>query len=328
MRCIVKKISAVFLATAVFQLSGCGQEIEFEQKYDIFNTTESYGIGTFTQEQDLSSFFGEELCVGGTVNSSDEAVTEDISEACGLFGLQNREILYSRNIYEKLYPASTTKIMTAYVALKYGDLSQTATVSETALDLEEGSSVCNLSVGDTLTLEQLLYGLMLKSGNDAANVIAEMISGNTESFAALMNQEALALGATNSHFVNPHGLHNEDHYTTVYDLYLIFRSAVADERFLQIIGTDTYQAQYQNSQGEDVVREWTNSNRYLTGEEEAPEGITVIGGKTGTTDEAGNCLVLYSNDSQQNSYVSIVLKGDGRENLYLQMTELLKKILN
>jgi D-alanyl-D-alanine carboxypeptidase (penicillin-binding protein 5/6) len=163
----------------------------------------------------------------------------------------------------------------------------------------------------------------MRSGNDAANTIAEMISGSTEAFAQLMNEEAQALGATNSHFVNPHGLSDEEHYTTLYDLYLIFQAAVSDDTFCTIINTGSHTATYQNSAGETVTAEWSTTNRYLKGEQEAPEGVTVVGGKTGTTDAAGYCLVLYSKDDSGTPYISIVLKGDSRDDLYVQMNELL-----
>ena len=324
---IVRKAGIVLLLVFLAMPAGCGNKIEPEQKYDTFKTTEEYGIGILRTSENLS-FYAKNLCVGGNEDVLNDHVTESISEAAGLFDMQGHTVVYAKNIHERLYPASTTKILTAYVALKYGDLTATATVSADALQLEEGSSVCALSAGDQLTLEQLLYGLMLRSGNDAANVIAETISGSTEAFTKLMNQEALALGATNSSFVNAHGLHSEQHYTTVYDLYLIFQAALQNETFRQIIGTKSYEADYFNRHGAAVSKVWKSTNRYLTGEENAPEGITIIGGKTGTTFDAGNCLVLCSESSDGKPYISIVLKSDGKDNLYFQMSELLKIISN
>lgn len=324
MKCIVKKFGILFLTVACITVTGCGDAVMLQQKYDTFGTTEKYGIGVTEQTEEIS-LFADQICVGGNENILDEeAVNGELSEAAGLFELQNYSIHYAKNIHEALYPASTTKILTAYVALKHGDLQASATVSEEALQLEEGSTTCGLSVGDQITLEQLLYGLMLCSGNDAANVIAEMISGSTGEFAKLMNQEALALGATNSHFVNPHGLHDEQHYTTVYDLYLIFQAALENELFRQIISTSSYHAEFLNRQNEPVEKDWGTTNRYLKGEQEVPEGVNVIGGKTGTTNDAGCCLVLYSENTAGVSFISIVLKAESRDNLYYQMTELLK----
>lgn len=327
MKCIVKKCGACLLSLCLLLcLAGCGEEVPFDQKYDIYQTSEHYGI--YAQQDDTQgqsgSFFAEGLAVGGNADILDDSVTEGLSQAAGLFRLDEPQVVYAKNIHGKVYPASTTKIMTACLALKYGDLSATATVSEDALVLEEGSTTCGLSVGDQITLEELLYGLMLCSGNDAANVIAELISGSQEAFAELMNQEAQSIGATNTHFVNPHGLHDENHYTTTYDLYLIFRHALEDERFYGLITTKEHTGSFVNQQGEPITKDWTTSNQYLKGDVPLPEGVTAVGGKTGTTFDAGSCLVLYSEGSGGASYISIVMKADGRENLYAQMTELLE----
>lgn len=328
MNCIVKKLGILLLTAAIAVGSmGCGEEIVLEQKYDAIKTTEKYGMSR-TEAAEQTVFFADKLCVGGNEDILDEAVTPELSKAAGLFDLQDHDIVYAQSIHERLYPASTTKILTAYLALKYGNLQDVATVSEQAVVLEAGSTTCGLSAGDQITLEQLLYGLIMCSGNDAANVIAEMISGSVEEFANLMNREAQALGATNSHFMNPHGLHDEQHYTTVYDMYLIFSAAIQDETFRQIINTTAHTAQFTNSQGETVEKQWDTTNRYLKGESEVPDGVTVVGGKTGTTNDAGYCLVLYSENENGVPYISIVMKAESRDDLYYKMTELLKKISN
>lgn len=224
-----------------------------------------------------------------------------------------------------MYPASTTKILTAYVALKYGDLNGIYTVSENAADQASDSSVCNLKAGEQLSLQQLLYGLLLRSGNDAAIVIAEGISGDVSSFAELMNKEAKMLGATDSHFVNANGLQDENHYTTVYDLYLIFQAAIQNPTFVDIIHTTEYTVDYLDPNGMSIQQVWTSTNKYLMGTEAAPDGITVIGGKTGTTNDAGYCLVLLSNNAAGDQIISIVMKADCRNNLYYYMNELLRQ---
>ena len=174
-------------------------------------------------------------------------------------------------------------------------------------------------------MEELLYGLLLESGNDAAVAIAEHISGNSNSFASLMNEEAAALGATHSHFTNPHGLHEEEHYTCVYDLYLLLNAAMQYEQFETISHTAKHTASYRNASGAAVTGEWETTDKFLTGEASAPDGVTVLGGKTGTTNAAGYCLALYSRNAAQKPQISIVLKADSSENLYALMTELLKQ---
>lgn len=328
MKCIDRKKRAIFavLVLSLVILSGCGQEVTIENAYDVYESSNAYGLNSAATDEESHSFFAKDLCVTGSDNQLSEGVSDALSEAAGLFNLKEGDLKFGKNIFQRVYPASTTKILTAYVALKHGDLSATATVTEEELQLEQGSTICELSVGDTVSLEQLLYGLMLCSGNDATNVIADMISGSTEAFAELMNQEALALGATNSHFVNPHGLHNENHYTTVYDMYLIFQEAIQNEQFVSIINSESHTGTFTSSDGQAITKNWRNSNKFINGEAKAPEGIQVVGGKTGTTGDAGYCLVLYSKNAQEDPWISIVYKSNSRDNLYKEMTELLEEI--
>ena len=151
---------------------------------------------------------GTDLCVANE-DITDDSVDMSLAESAGLFDITNHETVYAKNVHEKRFPASTTKILTAYVVLKYGNPEDIVTVSAENVALESDSSHCGLKEGDQISVKDLLYGLMLKSANDAANALADHISGSTESFAELMNEEAALLGATNSNFVNAHGLHDD-----------------------------------------------------------------------------------------------------------------------
>lgn len=238
------------------------------------------------------------------------------------------EIVESYHCFDKLYPASITKVMTALVAIKYGNLEDQVKVTDEAVITESGATLCGIKPGDTLTLEQLLYGLMLPSGNDAGAAIAVHMDGSIEAFADRMNEEAKRLGAVDSHFVNPHGLHDEDHYTTAYDLYLIFNEAFKYPQFREIIEAKAYTADYINGAGESVSRTWKCSNQFITGERDTPEGVTVLGGKTGTTKAAGYCLIIASKDNaSEGNFISVVLKSDSRAHLYDNMTNIISKIV-
>ena len=141
------------------------------------------------------------------------------AKAALLIDLNTNRVVYEQDADERVYPASLTKIMTCLIALENGNLSDVVTVSESALaDLDEDSSVAGLVVGEQMTLENLLYCMMVVSGNDACNVIAEHVAGSVTDFVRMMNQRAYELGCTNTHFNNPHGLHDESHYTTARDL--------------------------------------------------------------------------------------------------------------
>jgi D-alanyl-D-alanine carboxypeptidase (penicillin-binding protein 5/6) len=301
-------------------MTGCGfgSDSTVENPYSLYQD-ESTPSGTF---------FAKDLCVTDEIDFGTDQVDSGNAEGAGVFNLSTKEVVYSQNLFEKLYPASTTKILTAYIIIKNCDLSDKVTVGKEALEGLSNTSKCGLAAGDELTVEQLLYGLMLVSGNDAANVLAEYYAGSIDAFVEQMNQEALALGATGSHFANANGLPDDDHYTTVYDMYLIFQAALKQQTFVDLIHTDSYDASYTNAGGKAVDVTWKNTNYYLSGDAEAPKGITVVGGKTGTTTAAGYCLVLYSTNSKGEDIVSIVFKAGNRTNLYGLMNQILSTFAN
>ncbi|MEE1498219.1 MAG: serine hydrolase, partial [Clostridium sp.] len=219
-------------------------------------------------------------------------------------------------------------VMTALIAIEEGELSDTVQVTKDAVITESGASLCGIKPGDTLTMEQLLYGLLIPSGNDAANAIAVHMSGSVEAFAERMNEKARQLGATQTHFKNPSGLSDPEHYTTAYDLYLIFNEAMKLPKFREIIGADAYTASYTDAQGNAVSKTWKVGNWYQNGETETPEGLTVLGGKTGTTQAAGYCLIMAEQDEAGKEYISIVLKAENRQGLYKNMTNIITKIVD
>ncbi|MGC4019614.1 MAG: D-alanyl-D-alanine carboxypeptidase [Muricomes sp.] len=267
--------------------------------------------------------FAKDLCVTDTDVLLDEYGADAGVHAAGLFDLKNEKVLYADRIHERLFPASTTKIMTAYIALKYGNMEDVVTVSPEATNFSYDEQVSGLMTSDTITLYDLLCGLMLQSGNDCGVAIAEHLAGSVEGFVNIMNEEANALGATNTHFVNPHGLHDDYHYTTAYDLYLMFNACAKDQRFMDIISMSHYTGTITSADGTVRTQEWYPTNYYSKGVVNSPAGITVLGGKTGTTDEAGACVVLYDQDSQNNPYISIVMGASDKSVLYGDMSALL-----
>ncbi|MFC2471548.1 MAG: D-alanyl-D-alanine carboxypeptidase family protein, partial [Lachnoanaerobaculum gingivalis] len=162
----------------------------------------------------------------------DNVDVDDISSESVILAGGDGSLLASKDATKQMYPASTTKVMTALLALKYGNLSDEVTVTDDSVITEAGASLAGIKPGDKLTLDQLLYGLMLPSGNDAANAIAVHIGGSVDNFVKMMNDEAKRIGAVDTNFVNPSGLSDSNHYTTAYDLYLIFNEAMKDGRFM------------------------------------------------------------------------------------------------
>lgn len=328
MRCINKKNRAValVLSTCLMAslLSGCGKEAELENAFAPDDVR--YGIRTDASSE--FSYFAENLCVADGDVEEIEADTSESSAAL-FFCLDTKEVLYAKNIYERLYPASTTKLMTALIALKYGDLDARTTVSQEAVTFREsGVSTAKLKAGDVLTLRQLLYALLLPSANDAANVIAEQVGGSQEQFAAMMNEEAAKLGATDTHFVNANGLHNEEHYTTAYDLYLIFQNVMQYDEFMEILQTEKYETSYLASDGSAVDAAWSNSNQFTSGAVTVPDGVQAVGGKTGTTSAARSCLVQLFEDGEGQQYVAIILGCKERAILYQEMQGFLSNLNN
>lgn len=319
-----RPIAVLLCAAMVFSVSGCKKEETVPDAYQL-NSSVFGLLREEGSESGQSRLMTADLCVANE-NVDNPEVDMTLAESAGLFDITNLETLYAKNVHEKLYPASTTKILTAYVTLKYADPEDVVTVSEENVALEKDSSHCGLKAGDQLTVRDLLYGLLLKSANDAANALADHVSGSTEAFAELMNEEAALLGATNSHFVNAHGLHDDEHYTTVYDLYLIFHKALENELFREIAGSTAYTAQYLDGQGKPVSVEWKNTMQYFTRNKIPPEGVTVLAGKTGTTTKALSCLVLLSENQAGEEFISIILKSQDRGVLYDEMNDLLEEI--
>ncbi|MCQ2513010.1 MAG: D-alanyl-D-alanine carboxypeptidase [Lachnospiraceae bacterium] len=204
--------------------------------------------------------------------------------------IDNDLIFLEKDADTKRYPASTTKILTCLLALENCSLDETVVFSERALDLEEAATTIKSEVGEEMSLKDCLYGLMLASGNDCAMAIAEHVGGSIEGFADMMNAKAAELGCTNSHFVNPSGLFDENHYTTARDMSLIAKAAYKNSTFIDLISTFTYSMGPTNKHDK---RKFSNWNLCIDPDSDAftPD---VIGGKTGYLDEAGRCLVTFA----------------------------------
>lgn len=358
MRCIDRTDQirrAAILFFLLLMLSGCGKKEAVVSTYEKENYNKSLyrdelyasdlcvvsgniGFGEILEESGGNLSAAGEPESGGNLSAVGEPASEhEFSEgipdpaglyAAALFDMNNAETDFAYQVHDRLYPASITKIMTALVAIKYGELSEITTVSQAADagNFAADEQTCGIHAGDQLTLEELLYGLLLYSGNDNAVAIAEQVGGSMENFVQMMNSEAQELMATNTHFVNSNGLHNEDHYTTAYDLYLIFNECLKHEEFIQIIQADCYTAQITGADGTVRQEIWEPTNFYATGETRLPENVEIIGGKTGTTQAAGNCLILYEKNSAGNPYISIVMGADTKTELYQYMTGIVENI--
>ena len=233
---------------------------------------------------------------------------EIASETGVVMDLSTGEILYNKDMDKQMYPASITKVMTALLALEHASLDEQVTFTELGVrDVYSGSSNAGMQVGETLTMEQCLYVMMLKSANEVATQIGEYIAGSESGFAEMMNQRAQELGCTNTHFSNASGLHAADHYTSAHDMALIGQAAFQYDEFRKIIATKTYELPPTNMNPN--TRTFQNHHVMILdgGEYTYPY---CLGGKTGNTDEAHNTLITFAQkDGLQ--LVAVVMKSDG-----------------
>ena len=320
MRC-TNKLLLVFSAVVLcfVSLTGCAG-ISYSAKYSVQSSSDNIDSYVYPT-------FASDLCVADSdIISSDLALGDQVS--AGLFDLSKKETLFALNVNEQVQPASLTKVMTAYIALKYGSLDQVLVAGSDVYVEESGAQKINLKEGDRMTLDQALRILLIYSANDVANLIASNIGGSIPDFANLMNEEAKKIGASNSHFVNPHGLTAEDHYVTAYDMYLIFNAAMQYETFSEIINMNEYTTSYLDSKGNSKEVSFSSTNAYLRGDIAQPSGVTVIGGKTGTTQAAGHCLILLARDTSGNPYISVIMRDTDSGKLYEDMSTLLNEIVN
>lgn len=226
-------------------------------------------------------------------------------------------ILYEKNIYERHYPASTTKVLTTLVALENSELSETVTVSYEADNyVSKTSSRMGLSEGEQLSMEEALYGIMLESANEATYAVGEHIGGSVGRFVKMMNAKAKALGCVNSNFVNTHGLHDSEHYTCAYDLAIISRAAMANPTFAKITATSTYSMPATNKA---EARLLTNHHWFIN---KTMKYDYCIGGKTGATTQAKNCLTTYAKKNGM-TLICVVMYADGWPTVYNETKTLL-----
>ena len=315
---------AVGLSLMVSVLGGCG-DLKYGMNYSSAAEVSSFNV-TVSQGSGQAKPFAADLCVVFGDMTDDEAVDMSHADAAVLFDVNEKQVRYSKNAHTKMYPASLTKVMTALVALQNASPDQVLVATDAVRITESGAQLCGLKSGDSMTLAQALHILLLYSANDVANLIAENVGGSVDGFVEMMNKEAKRLGATNTHFANPHGLTDEEHYTTPYDLYLIFNEAIKYKAFTEIIQMTSYQTTYFDARGREKKVDYTTTNRFLKGDFQAPENVNIIGGKTGTTNAAGHCLILLSRDTGGNPYISVILRAENNDYLYQQMTDLLDEI--
>ena len=260
--------------------------------------------------EDNAAAYGVDQLKGAPDITAESAVVMDAASGA---------VLYGKEADSKQYPASITKVMTALLAVENCSMDDIVTFSSEAVNgIEPGSSSAGINVGAELTVEDTLYALMLVSANEAGAALAEHISGSDEAFADLMNQRAAELGCTGTHFTNPHGLPDEDHYTTAHDMALILRAAMQYDEFRKIAETDTYTLEKSDTLT-DTLELWNHSKIIRENSDYYYEYAE--GSKPGYTMAARNTLVTYAKKGNV-ELICTILKDYGADQSYYDTTDL------
>lgn len=236
-----------------------------------------------------------------------------VSESAIVMEASTGLILYEKNIHDKHYPASITKILTTLLAIENSSLGEVVTFSrDSVYKVDADSSRLWIDVGEQLTMQQCYYAILLESANDVSYATAEHVgNGNIDTFIQMMNNRATEIGALNSSFANPHGLHDDNHYTTAYDMALITREAMKNETFRKVFGTRTYQIPPTNKQ--DEIRYLRNHHRFILKQDYLYDGA--IGGKTGFTSKSRFTLVSVAKRGDL-ELITVVMRVDSNANQY------------
>lgn len=317
-------LAGLLLATT---LCGCNKDtgalanpyqIKGNENVEIYNDTPlSYSDG-----------FSKNIAVIGKDAVNSDGSENISSEAALLIDATTGDVLFQKNPHKKEYPASTTKVLTSLIAIKYGDTASVRKVGEEVIIKEDNVLLCDFRQGDNISFDVAIHGALMKSGNDAAAFLALFAADNLSDFAELMNKEAKELGATESHFVNPHGLYNDNHYTTAYDLYLIFNEAIKYGKFIEAISCKKYSGSFTRvtSYGEYQINcSFTNANQFVNGALPTPEGIKVIGGKAGYTEVARRSYVMLA-EANGHQYIIVTMRAESSDLMYQDLSALLNKI--
>lgn len=316
----ILKMIALMLILAM-ALSGCGRTH--------YKTNGQLEIGV-SSNLPLYSYPGmsaDYAVIGAQETINDSAFT-NVGSAI-LIDDTDKEALVAYNAHKLIYPASMTKIMTGLIVIENIEdgtisLDDVITLDRTITFTESNVGVSDLTAGCKVTVKDLLYSLLIRSYNDCAVILAEYIAGSESAFVDMMNEKAVELGATNTHYMNPHGLHSDEHYTTAYDLYLIFSEFIQHDMAYMIDSLSTYDFTYTDPEGNVVTVTIKSTNSFLSGDYNIPEGYSIGSWKSGTTNAAGHCLIMeFVNDASGKKYIAIIAKAEDTETLYNGMTTLI-----
>jgi D-alanyl-D-alanine carboxypeptidase (penicillin-binding protein 5/6) len=291
------------------------------------------GRVTFSPEETYDSV-SVELTQENAVVSRDEDINSELFPDCYFVLLVDDvdgTVYAAKNAHKRMYPASMTKLMTAIVVceqmkLQGISLDDVVTVEKNYDLTAQGGGTNPLPAGCKITVRNLLAGLLIQSNNYYALILADYFAGSEESFCNLMNEKATEIGATNTHFANPHGLDDVNHYSTGYDIYLILKEASKYSEISDLDGFSEYSYTYENYSGYDIEANISATNLFLGDDVSLPSGYAIENWKTGTTDGAGSCLAMRIKDTTSedgHTYYVIASNGESKQQLYDDIVKLI-----
>lgn len=278
---------------------------------------------SFDIKKDLTKVTPVEIALENTIIPAGEDINASLFSGCYFVLMVDESdstVYAAKNAHKRIYPASMTKLVTAMVVCDKLNNNEISLDDEVTVDksynlVAEGGGYFELGYGSKITVKNLLYGLLIQSNNYYALMLADYVAGSEQAFCELMNKKAMEIGATNTHFANPHGLDNVNHYSSPYDIYLITKAAKSYELITTIDSFSGYTYYYTNPAGYEIETSCMATNFFMGDSIKLPSNFEIEVWKTGTTDGAGNCLTMFlTRDDRE--YIVIASNGNSKKELY------------
>jgi len=325
-------IRCIILSVLAIVCFGCGRQTSSDKSSQLFEgfNSENVMISDMSFDSPVSTYKGFASNLAVVYDSSDSADAYLLNAKSGiLVDITSKDVIYKKNIFGRTYPASTTKILTSLLAIENSDIKEVRVMGDEVVIDTPNASLCDFRVGDSISFDIVLHGTLIFSGNDAAAALALFAADSMSEFVDMMNSKAHTLGATGSYFVNPHGLHNAGHYTTPYDMYLIFNECIKNSYFMDVVGCEKYYDTFSRTTAVKtyvIAADYKSTNPFISGSVATPDGVTVYGGKSGTTDEAGNCYINCF-EYKGHTFIEAVFGSEGKEKRNSDLVFLVNKAM-
>lgn len=324
-------LSIILVIVLMVSAAGCGKkEKNLLGDYDAVDSVVHSDVGALIEASYapmLSQFY---ICnFSPEMLSTDYVFDEEKPDRNGSVFVINRtknELVFGYKMDKKFFPASITKLMTALITLNRCSPDEKVVISKEISEMTRGS-VSELNEGDVLTVRDLLLCMLVASANNAAQALAIHVAGSEDAFVELMNEEMKKLGGLTTKFMNASGLHDEQHYTTPYDMYIVYQECMKYKEFREIISLTEKRYNYTDASGSQRSRTVKTTNCFKLKDAnhhyDYPNSIAILGGKTGTTNAAGYCMILHIKNAYGTEYIIGVFRAENEKKLYEKLNDLM-----